>query len=173
MSKRIPDEEMIRSMYEESKTPTPVIEHMKAVADYQDELLDELEKAGICFDREMLRAAALLHDVRRTEKDHAKAGAKYVSEQGYPEVAALIEGHHNPDDSSRNTATPLTAEDILYYADKRLRGDRIVTVEERFAASAVKCKTPEAREHHSALLARAVKIEQIIRSEVPAPSHQQ
>ena len=163
MSGKIPNEETIRKMYADAGTPCNIINHMKAVADYQDRLLDELEAAGAFFDRELLRAAALLHDIKRLEKNHAAAGAKYVADSGYPEVAALIEGHHSPADSSAESGA-LSAADILYYADKRLQGSNIVSVAERFAASAKKCTTEEAVKKHDALLARAIAIEEQIRS---------
>ena len=157
----IPDEETIRKMYDEAGTPCNIIDHMKAVADYQDTLLDDLEASGISFDRELLRAAALLHDVKRLEKNHAAASAKYVAESGYPEVAALIEGHHSPADPAIQS-DGLSAADILFYADKRVQGSSIVSVVERFAASAKKCTTEEAMQKHDALLERAIKIEKKI-----------
>ena len=161
MCRKVPDEEMIRQMYDESGTPCNVIDHMKAVADYQDRLLDELEAAGVVFDRELLRAAALLHDIKRLEKDHAVASAKYVAERGFNEIAALIEGHHSPADPG-SKSEDLSAADILYYADKRVQGSNIVSVAERFAASAKKCTTEEAIKKHDALLARAIEIEKQI-----------
>ena len=56
----------------------------------------------------------------------------------------------------------LSEEDLLYYADMRVAGDKIVTVKERFEKSLEKCKTKEALENHKKRLDKALYIESII-----------
>ena len=165
MCRKVPDKEMIRQMYDEAGTPCNIVAHMQAVADYQDKLLDDLEAADVFFDREIMRAAALLHDIKRLEKNHAAASAKYLADKGYPEVAALIEGHHSPADSGVPSGE-LSAADILFYADKRVQGSKIVSIAERFEASAKKCTGKEAMQKHDALLDRAKAIEEMISSAI-------
>lgn len=150
------DEKAIEELYIRCDTPAPVIKHMAAVAAYQDQLLDKLEKAGLIYDRKLMRSAALLHDICRAQKDHAKAGATLLESEGYSQIAAIVKDHHSPAVSEEIDLTP---QDILYYADKRLQGDSVVTIQERFAASKSKCTSPEAIRKHEALLKRALMIE--------------
>lgn len=154
------DEMTIRHYYEVCDLTDNIIRHMEAVAEFQDKLLDRLEQASLHYDREILRKAALLHDIKRKEKDHAKAGAKFLKVMGYPEVAELVADHHSPD------AHPeiLSDADILYFADKRVREDQIVSIEERFESSRHKCTSDEAIAIHTALYNRAKRIEDKIRS---------
>ena len=37
----------------------------------------------------------MLHDVARTETDHATEGAAILRREGYPKVAKIIEQHHD------------------------------------------------------------------------------
>ncbi|MBQ0018793.1 MAG: histidine phosphatase family protein [Clostridiales bacterium] len=166
------NETQIQRIYRKWEVPDHIIRHMKGVADYQDKLLDRLEEKGIRYDRDALRKAALLHDIRRLYPDHAEEAGTFVREWGYPEVASLIANHHsacsyeiveeNETSSCGNGERLLHAEDILFYADKRVREDRVVSVAERFEASRGNCTTPEAVEKHALLYNRSVEIEKRI-----------
>ncbi len=88
--------------------------------------------------RQLCVSGALLHDIAKTpcldgSCDHAIAGAEICHQHGYPEIAAIVEEHvilkdHNPD---RNRNGVFTAREIVYYADKRVRHDEIVNLNER------------------------------------------
>lgn len=155
------NDEIINELYKRAGTPEHVVRHMQAVADFQDQLLDKLAAAGLSYDRDLLRCAALLHDVCRTEHNHAKAGADFLEREGFTQIADIVRDHHSP---ANDIEVKLTPSDILYYADKRVQGDMVVTVQERFDASLSKCRTPEAIEKHDALLSRALAIEEAIRA---------
>ena len=49
--------------------------------------------------------------------------------------------------------------DVLFYADKRVKDTKIVTIEERFEASYEKCKSKEAKEKHQKLYLKSIAIE--------------
>lgn len=147
--------------YERTGIPEHIIRHMKATADFQDRILDRLYSHGYSemdFRRDLLRKAAELHDIKRFEPQHAAAGAQYISSMGYTEIAALISEHHSPEIHDK-----LCEADILFYADKRVKEDQIVSIEERFASSRGKCNTPEGLAVHNAIYKRAVKIEETLR----------
>ena len=103
-------------------------------------------------DVEALCAAALLHDVARGEKDHARLGAAWLRELGYEAAAAAVEGHHDRTDG------PVDEAAVLFLADKCVRETERVTIAERFAESAARCRTPEARAAHAARLAAALRL---------------
>lgn len=104
------------------------------------------------LDEELLVSAALLHDVARAEKDHAGLGAAWLRELGFHEAAALVERHHDWQGGAIDEAA------VLYLADKCVQEDRPVTVEERFAQSEARCRTPEAKEAHAKRLQTAQRL---------------
>jgi putative nucleotidyltransferase with HDIG domain len=107
-----------------------IIDHCRQVAQVADVLAAAVNASGGDLDRELLQAAALLHDCQRSQPNHAAAGAAALTRLDFPQVGALIKHHMdlmpqpNPD---------LSATEILYLADKLTAGDRCVTLEERFA----------------------------------------
>ncbi len=145
-------------MYEHFNTPQPVRSHMRAVADFLEALLQN--DAARIYDAERLRKAALVHDLARTQPRHEQVTADYLLREGYGELAALVRPHHSPEDDGGEA---LTEAELLFYADKRVRGAEPVSVEERFAASLAKCKTPEALQKHAALEAKTYRIQEKIR----------
>ncbi len=106
-----------------------------------------------------------MHDICRTQREHAKAGADILRKEGYWEIAKLVEGHHSSKgmvDTEQRETSVLSEEDLLFYADKRVQEDRIVSLGDRFGASKRKCKTPEAKEKHQRLYEKAMNIERKI-----------
>ena len=89
-------------------------------------------KKGIKVDKKLVTAAALLHDVVREKEDHVSEGAKLIRELGFPEVAEVISKHslYKIEDPEKQPHT--YEEKIVFYADKRAKGSKIVSLEERF-----------------------------------------
>ena len=95
-------------------------------------IVDHLQPDGL--NRELILAAALLHDITKTRsfqtgEDHAETGAKLLADLGYPEVGRIV-GQHVRLDRYFASASP-AAEEIVNYADKRVLHDRIVPLSER------------------------------------------
>ena len=127
--------------------------HCRAVA---AEALRIAEALPFPMDLSLLESAALLHDVARKEKDHARLGAAWLRELGYEKAAAIVSQHHDWRGGTVDEAA------VLYLADKCVREDRRVTIEKRFAASAERCKTPEARAAHRERLEAALRLRDTI-----------
>ena len=123
--------------------------HCRAVA---EEALRIAEAMPLALDTELLASAALLHDAARGEKDHARLGAAWLRELGYDEAAAIVEQHHDWDGDAMDEAA------ILYLADKCVKEDRRVTIEERFAQSEARCRTAEAKAAHARRLEAALRL---------------
>ena len=91
-------------------------------------------------DRQLCISGALLHDIAKTpcldgSCDHARAGAAICLEHGYPEIAEIVAQHvilknYDQNRYCRGEFSPL---EIVYYADKRVRHNEIVSLEERLA----------------------------------------
>lgn len=110
--------------------PTPVVEHSRQVARVAVTLAEALNRGGLCLDRERLLAAALLHDCCRDQRNHAAAAAKALCQLGFEEVAAVVESHMDIVPSQGREPLP---REVLYLADKLVSGQRLVSLEERFA----------------------------------------
>jgi putative nucleotidyltransferase with HDIG domain len=116
--------------------------HCRAVAALAGELCAALAEKGLSLDAEAVRAAALLHDIARDRPEHPAVGALWLRELGYPEPAELVRQHHDWAGEGLDEAA------LVYIADKAVRGDRRVPIDERFEASLAKCAGPEALAAH-------------------------
>lgn len=123
--------------------------HCRAV---EAEALRIAKALPLSLDIELLACAALLHDSARGEKDHARLGALWLRDLGYEQAAAVVEQHHDWNGEKMDEAA------ILFLADKCVREDKRVPLEERFALSADRCHTPEARAAHRSRLCAAMRL---------------
>jgi len=146
-------DELCLAMLRASGADEALIAHCRAVAALADEMSAALTEKGIALDSEAIHAAALLHDIAKGERDHAVVGGLWVKELGLPNLAEIVRQHTEPDSDALNEAG------VVFLADKLVRGEARVGLEERFGASLAKCKTPEARAAHARRfeLARSLK----------------
>lgn len=131
-----------------------LIAHCFAVAEQAKRLCDEANEKGAGLDIHLVRRAALLHDLAKGQPHHAKLGAIWLRELGYPEEAALVRQHNEPDEPGLSEAA------LVFLADKTVRGAARVSIEDRFAATRGRCRTPEAIEAHSRRLAKALALKE-------------
>lgn len=129
----IPTKEECLKILKENNVPDNIIAHSKAVCDFSMKIADLLEKKDINANRDLVAAGALLHDIKKVNsEDHVIEGYEYVKSLGFPEVALLIKKHglyHLEEEEF----TPKTWEEkIVFYADKRIKGGKTVSVDERF-----------------------------------------
>lgn len=109
-------------------TPPRVREHGVMVAAVAEAIGGALQPAGAHLQLALLKAAALLHDIARQERDHAAAGARRLVEAGYPRVASVVARHMDLGDEP--AGIPDEAE-VLFLADKLVDGSRVITLDER------------------------------------------
>lgn len=140
------------ALWDASEVPENVRHHCRAVADKAQQLGEALCRAGHSLNLELLRSAALLHDMARSHPDHALLGAKWLRALGYPEQARLVAAHHQ---LCLEQQTDLTEEAVLYLADKLIQGTDEVSIEARFSRSRCKCDTAQARAAHEARYVQA------------------
>lgn len=140
-------------------TPPEVILHGAAVAGLALELAEKLKRAGAALDVPLIYGAALLHDVAASVPEHAKAGANWLAQEGYCRVASIVERHM---ELSGDDFAALSEEMVVYYADKRVRGRRRVSLRERFEESLTRMDSPEAIEAHTRRWRQAQIAERLI-----------
>jgi len=126
-------EECYKLMYLSGMLPN-IVAHSLRVCRVATFLVDQLAENGIKCDRELVQAAAILHDITKTRslktgENHAKTGAEFVKTLGYPDVAYIID-HHVILDEDRVLDKPAEVE-IVNYADKRVLHDQVVSLQER------------------------------------------
>jgi len=126
--REIPTEEECYAMLKAEKTPENVICHCRAVAAKAIELTSMAQKAGCSINGELVYTSALLHDIARTEKDHAKRGGEILRQNGFFRVADIIENHM---DICSEFAENITEESIVYLADKLTEDTEYISLGER------------------------------------------
>jgi len=132
-------------------------------------IADNLLKSGL--NRELLGAAALLHDITKTrslqtKEDHARTGELLIAEKGYPEVGRII-GQHVFLESYFLSVNPTEAE-VVNYADKRVLHDRVASLAERMDYIMERYGgTSERRELLSRLWRRSVELEKHLFAMLP------
>jgi uncharacterized protein len=118
--------------------------HSLTVASVAEALLTGMAETGISGtnvpDTGLVVAGALLHDIAKTlclgnKCDHARTGRDICIELGYPAIGEIVREHVTLKDFSidRYSQGIFFAKEIVYYADKRVRHDSIVSLHERMA----------------------------------------
>ncbi len=131
----IPDEALCRRLMDRYAMLPNIVEHSFRVCQLACFLGRMLGAAGTRLDLRLIRASALLHDITKTrslttKENHAESGGRLLEELGYPEVAAVVRGHVRLAD--REDLLRLGEVHVVNYADKRVRHDQVVSLEERF-----------------------------------------
>jgi CTP:molybdopterin cytidylyltransferase MocA len=136
----IPGQAQCTKLLDEAGVAGPIRNHCCLVASVACQLVRLLNNAGADLDEKLVGAAALLHDIRRSEKNHALAGAIYLRTCGYARVADIVAAHI--DIESAEGESPTEAE-IVYLADKLVMGQCCVPLKERFAVALERHKGDE------------------------------
>lgn len=131
---RIPTQEQCFLLMCDMKMMDHIVLHSMQVCRVATFLTEHLNSRQNRLNHDLIRAAALLHDITKTrsfktEENHALTGGQLLAEQGYPEVGDLVRQHVRLDEYP-DPAT-LGEAQILNYADKRVLHDRIVSLDKR------------------------------------------
>ena len=113
-----------------------IVSHSILVCQVAMFLADQLNLQDIYLNREVVQAAALLHDITKTRsfktrENHAQTGEQLLRDLDYPEVGCII-GQHVVLNEYADVDPPKEAE-IVNYADKRVLHDRVVSLKDRMA----------------------------------------
>ncbi len=155
----IPSDREIEEWQRDVRLPQHIINHCKAVRNIAENIADHCERHGMIVRKKAVSAAALLHDLLRfvdfthngnpeknaeqSEDDrtfwaemtahypppHEHAIGIWLREKGYPLIAQIAEAHRG----DKADTLPYSLEQmIVAYADKRLIGETVVSIEDRF-----------------------------------------
>jgi putative nucleotidyltransferase with HDIG domain len=134
-TKDIPSREECLKMMGQCGVLAHIVDHCLKVAKVAGFLSMELNKKGQRIDLRLVEAASLLHDLTkaeglRTKEDHAKTGFQLLKGMGYERVGEVVSQHIHL--SEKTDPSQVSEEEVVNYADKRVRHDRIVSLRERF-----------------------------------------
>jgi len=98
-------------------------------------LAEELLQTGRSLSLPLVVAGALLHDIGKTacldcERDHAAYGREICLRHGFTELAPIVGDHVRYRESGGLDAGEY---EIVFYADKRVTHDQVVSLDERRA----------------------------------------
>jgi len=90
--------------------------------------------AGLNISIEKVTAGALMHDIGKTiclnsRDDHAAKGMEICLQNDFPEIAEIVNEHIRL--KSYDPESDIRVREIIYYSDKRVNHDKIVSLEER------------------------------------------
>lgn len=138
----IPTIQQCYSLMDEYAMLDNIRAHSLMVARVANVLLQGLADAStpdaMLPETDLVLTGALLHDIAKTpclenRCDHARQGRDICLELGYPEVAEVVREHVILSEFSPNRYASglFLAKELVYYADKRVRHEEIVSLEER------------------------------------------
>lgn len=124
-----------------------IVAHSEQVARVAVAIMNNL-KDGIDISRKAVIVACLLHDITKTrslqtKEHHDVSGGRLLEELGFPTIGAIVKEHVVL--QNLQPEGNLLAKEIVYYADKRVMHDQIVTVKERVADLIVRYGATEER----------------------------
>jgi uncharacterized protein len=131
----IPGEETCIDLLHKYETPPHIIAHSLKVWDVGRILGNGLIESRYPINMPLLAASCLLHDIGKYpcivdgSGYHDVRGEQILESEGYSEVGNIIVQHvilRTPEDA------PIAEEHVLFYADKRVVHDEVVSLEERF-----------------------------------------
>ncbi len=116
------------------EVPEHIINHSYKVTKIANIICEELIDEGSCIDISLVVLSALLHDITKYQsilnrgEDHSVTGGILLRNLGYPDIAEIIESHI----VIKNDKLFPLEKMVVFYADKRVKHDEIVSLEERY-----------------------------------------
>ncbi|MGD0681542.1 MAG: DVU_1551 family NTP transferase [Terracidiphilus sp.] len=104
------------------------VRHSRRVAEVAERITLALARSGLLLNVELVRAGALLHDLAKGQPNHAVVGAELLRSMDFPRVATVVGVHTDLDFSGGR----LDESAIVSLADKLVRGENVVTLDQRF-----------------------------------------
>ena len=134
-SSTIPDRTTCFQLMEHYQMLPHIREHCALVCTVAVALANELNKNGEQLNLHEIEAAALLHDITKTNsirsrENHAETGAQLLRSLGYLRIAQIVNAHISVPDMDANGR--VTEEEVVNYADKRVRHSTVVSLDQRF-----------------------------------------
>lgn len=131
---KIPTVEICLQLMEDYRMLDNIRAHSKVVARVAELIATSLVKQrGTSLNLDLVVSASLLHDIAKTQClnsrcDHARVGGEICRDHGYMEISEIVEQHVI---IKSNGDELITEKEIVYYSDKRVNHDQVVSLHER------------------------------------------
>ncbi|MBR2546913.1 MAG: TIGR03960 family B12-binding radical SAM protein [Eubacterium sp.] len=127
MAERLTENECYR-LFREYDTPDRVIAHCLEVSRCAYLIACELNKNGYQLDAELVRIAALIHDLMRTDDKHDEAAGEVLMSLGYEQEAEIVRDHM----SYRFNDLPVVTEhDVVCLSDRIVKEHEYAGIDDR------------------------------------------
>ena len=130
-----PTLQMAFSWLQKERATFVLLQHIQSVSAIAYWFATHLRQSGEAMDAILVHRAAFLHDLdklspNRAADQHGFRGAEILEEKGYPQLAEIVRSHviTLPD----KLDLPSEAAELVLLADKMVKKNRIVTIEERY-----------------------------------------
>ena len=128
----LPSADQVRAWWDDYGMLDNIRDHSEMVCKVALLVADWLLEAGIGLNRKAVETGALAHDLAKTpclgtQRLHAQEGEEILADLGYPRLGQLV-GRHVVIPAGQ----PLDETMVVNYADKRVKHDEIVDLNERF-----------------------------------------
>jgi CTP:molybdopterin cytidylyltransferase MocA len=110
---------------------TAVAAHGRAVAGLALRMGQALNRTGGRLDLRLIQAAALVHDMFRGAPGHAERGGRLLRDLDMAPMAGIVESHM---DLTVKEGEPVGEAEVVFLADKLIRGERFVGLDARYRA---------------------------------------
>ena len=130
---RLPSQDEVCALWEQFGVLPNIRRHSRQVCRVALTMCKWLEEAGCLFNKTLIETGALLHDLAKAyclDKpglSHNLEGQRILERAGYPELGEIVAKHVNLPAISYCDEWML-----VFYADKRVLGEKVVSVDERF-----------------------------------------
>jgi len=121
---KIPTKQECYQLLKENNVPPNIIAHSEAVANISLKIYDQI-KTIHKLNPDILVTTALLHDIEKLKPNHVEAGEEFLKSKQFHELGEFV-GEHG----IRKKPKSLYGK-ILFYADKRVIEDKVVTIKKR------------------------------------------
>ncbi|MCG8530015.1 MAG: NTP transferase domain-containing protein [Desulfovibrionales bacterium] len=123
----IPSLQECYAIWNKEKLPPHIRNHSTAVTNIARIILERLPEQSPQFTKTVL-AGTMLHDIAKGSQKHALAGARVVTEFGFPALASCIATHSHLEVSKG----AVTEAELVFLADKFVEGTERCTLEKRY-----------------------------------------
>ncbi len=133
---KLPSRKECFNLLKKYNTPKNILKHSLAVNRFANQLANLLIVKGECINKTLVDRASLLHDIGKFEAlsrggSHEEKGYEILKKEGFNEIANIVKKHSLFSVLNKKNAPVTWEEKIVFYADKRVNEDKIVTLEER------------------------------------------
>ena len=126
------DEECSVILNDICKVDEDRIKHSAKVAELAVTIGSRLQASGQDVNVDIIRAAALLHDIAKGQRHHDMVGGKLLKDMGFEKVGNIVGVHSDLAGGNINFSLETK---VVFLADKLVEGERFVSLEQRYSSA--------------------------------------